>query len=70
MFDSDLLDRLSRVHPMVPPLIFGPAIIALLVVGANGEPTTLQVIGLFIARGFTGSSTASTTTIRTIRFGS
>ena len=49
MFESDLLDRLSRVHPMVPPLIFGPAIIALLVVGARGEPTTLQVIGLVIA---------------------
>jgi dihydroceramide fatty acyl 2-hydroxylase len=47
MFESELLDRLSRVHPMVPPLIFGPAIIALLVIGARGEPTTLQVIGLF-----------------------
>jgi dihydroceramide fatty acyl 2-hydroxylase len=48
MFESDLLDRLSRVHPMVPPLIFGPAIVALLVVGARGEPSTLQVFGLFI----------------------
>jgi len=48
MFESELLDRLSRVHPMVPPLIFGPAIIALLVIGARGEPTTVQVIGLFI----------------------
>ena len=26
MFDSDLLDRLSRVHPLVPVLIFAPAI--------------------------------------------
>ena len=43
MFDSDILDRLSRVHPMVPPLIFVPAIIALFVIGARGEPTTLQV---------------------------
>ena len=25
MFESDLLDRLSRVHPVVPPLIFLPA---------------------------------------------
>jgi dihydroceramide fatty acyl 2-hydroxylase len=49
MFDSNILDRLSRVHPMVPPLIFVPAIIALLVVGARGEPTTPQVIGLVIA---------------------
>jgi dihydroceramide fatty acyl 2-hydroxylase len=48
MFDSNILDRLSRVHPMVPPLIFVPAIVALLVVGARGEPTTLQVIGLFV----------------------
>jgi len=29
MFDSDLLDRLSRVHPLVPVLIFAPAIAVL-----------------------------------------
>lgn len=29
MFESDLLDRLSRVHPSVPPIIFGPAIAVL-----------------------------------------
>jgi dihydroceramide fatty acyl 2-hydroxylase len=49
MFDSNVLDRLSRVHPMVPPLIFGPAIVALFVIGARGEPTTLQVVGLVVA---------------------
>jgi dihydroceramide fatty acyl 2-hydroxylase len=49
MFESDLLDRLSRVHPMIPVLIFVPAITALFVVGARGEPTTLQVIGLVLA---------------------
>ncbi|MET0762741.1 MAG: sterol desaturase family protein [Thermoleophilaceae bacterium] len=49
MFDSDILDRLSRVHPTIPPLIFGPAIIALFVIGARGEPTTLQVVGLVVA---------------------
>jgi sterol desaturase/sphingolipid hydroxylase (fatty acid hydroxylase superfamily) len=27
MFDSDVLDRLSRVHPVVPVLIFFPAIV-------------------------------------------
>src|SRR3954469_16662005 len=48
MFDSELLDRLSRVHPMVPVMIFVPAIVALLVVGARGEPTTLEVIGLVL----------------------
>ena len=26
MFDSDLLDKLSRVHPAVPPILFGPVI--------------------------------------------
>lgn len=31
MFESDLLDRLSRVHPAVPLVIFVPAILALLV---------------------------------------
>ena len=49
MFESDLLDRLSRVHPMVPPLIFVPAIVVLFVTGARGEPTTLQVVGLVLA---------------------
>src|SRR5437762_12180706 len=33
MFDSNLLERLSRVHPSVPPLIFGPVIVLLLVEG-------------------------------------
>ncbi len=34
MFDSDLLDKLSRVHPIVPPLLFGPGIVFLIVYGA------------------------------------
>jgi dihydroceramide fatty acyl 2-hydroxylase len=33
MFDSDLLDKLSRVHPSVPPILFVPTIIFLLVEG-------------------------------------
>src|SRR5436305_2436021 len=33
MFESDLLDRLSRVHPSVPAILFGPAIVVLLVEG-------------------------------------
>ena len=37
MFDNDLLDKVSRVHPSVPPLLFGPVIIAGLVLGfVNG----------------------------------
>jgi sterol desaturase/sphingolipid hydroxylase (fatty acid hydroxylase superfamily) len=33
MFESELLDRLSRVHPIVPVLIFVPAIAATFVLG-------------------------------------
>jgi len=48
MFESDLLDRLSRVHPMVPPAIFLPAITVLFVVGAR-ELTTAGTLGLVLA---------------------
>jgi dihydroceramide fatty acyl 2-hydroxylase len=48
MFESDLLDRLSRVHPAVPPAIFLPAIAVLFVVGAR-ELTTAGTIGLALA---------------------
>jgi dihydroceramide fatty acyl 2-hydroxylase len=48
MFDSDLLDRLSRVHPMIPPAIFVPAICVLFAVGAR-ELTTAGTIGLVLA---------------------
>jgi dihydroceramide fatty acyl 2-hydroxylase len=48
MFESDLLDRLSRVHPSVPPIIFGPAIVVLFVLGAR-ELTAAGTIGLVLA---------------------
>jgi dihydroceramide fatty acyl 2-hydroxylase len=48
MFESDLLDRLSRVHPVVPVLIFGPAIVVLFVLGAP-EFAALEVLGLVVA---------------------
>jgi len=35
MFESSLLDRLSRVHPAVPVIIYAPAIVALFVLGAD-----------------------------------
>ncbi len=38
MFESNLLDRLSRVHPIVPVVAFGPAITALAVAGFRGLP--------------------------------
>jgi dihydroceramide fatty acyl 2-hydroxylase len=47
MFESDLMDRLSRVHPLVPLVIFGPAIVVLFVLGAR-ELDTLEVLGLVL----------------------
>jgi sterol desaturase/sphingolipid hydroxylase (fatty acid hydroxylase superfamily) len=43
MFDSPWLDRLSRVHPAVPPAIFVPAIAVLLAAGfaRTGAPAVL-----------------------------
>ena len=37
MFESDLLDRLSRVHPVVPLVIFIPAIAVLFALGQEGK---------------------------------
>ena len=50
MFDSDLLDMLSRVHPAVPVVIFLPAIAVLVGFAAvSGGGSTLGLIGLFVA---------------------
>ena len=38
MFDSALLDKLSRVHPVVPPLVFGPIIAVLFALGQENTP--------------------------------
>ena len=35
MFESDLLDRLSRVHPAVPVVIFVPAIVVMAAIGID-----------------------------------
>jgi dihydroceramide fatty acyl 2-hydroxylase len=44
MFESDLLDRLSRVHPVVPLVIYVPAIVLLLALGrAGSSPIELAV---------------------------
>lgn len=37
MFESTLLDRLSRVHPVVPPLVFAPVIAVLFALGQEGR---------------------------------
>ena len=36
MFESDFLDFFTRVHPMVPVVLFGPVIVALAVLGVAG----------------------------------
>jgi dihydroceramide fatty acyl 2-hydroxylase len=47
MFESDFLDRLSRVHHLVPVFIFAPAVAVLFVLGAH-ETTTLQAVALVL----------------------
>jgi dihydroceramide fatty acyl 2-hydroxylase len=46
MFDNSLLDALSRVHPIVPPLIFVPAIVVTFVLGVQrvGAANTLLAV--------------------------
>jgi dihydroceramide fatty acyl 2-hydroxylase len=48
MFDSRLLDSLSRVHPSVPIIIFLPAIVALAAWGLS-EVTLAGAVGLIAA---------------------
>jgi dihydroceramide fatty acyl 2-hydroxylase len=48
MFESPLLDRFTRVHPSVPPLIFVPIITVMLVTGF-GRMSTLQAVALLAA---------------------
>jgi dihydroceramide fatty acyl 2-hydroxylase len=51
MFESDLLDKVSRVHPAVPPIIFGPTIMALLVLGVvhgSGWVTPAWLLGGYV----------------------
>jgi dihydroceramide fatty acyl 2-hydroxylase len=46
MFESRVLDALSRVHPAVPVIIFGPLIVAF-VAWSLSQVTVLATIGLF-----------------------
>src|SRR5690242_16311806 len=51
MFESDLLDKLSRVHPAVPPILFVPAIVFLLVEGfihGAGWMTPVWLLGGYL----------------------
>jgi hypothetical protein len=45
MFRWPWLDRLSRVHPAVPPLIFIPAITVLTIVSLGGQSLVRTVLG-------------------------
>jgi dihydroceramide fatty acyl 2-hydroxylase len=46
MFQSRLLDRFTRVHPMVPVLIYAPVIVVMLVLAVqrDGWPATLGLV--------------------------
>lgn len=48
LFASPWMDRLTRVHPIVPVAIFLPAIVALAVIAA-GHVGALALAGLFVA---------------------
>ena len=51
MFESEWLDRLSRVHPVVPPIIFAPAIAVLFALGQAGTPAaevTAWIVGGYV----------------------
>ena len=51
MFESDLLDRLSRVHPSVPLVVFLPAIAVLLVLSvrdASGLEIAATIVGGYL----------------------
>ena len=51
MFDSEFFERLSRVHPAVPPIIFGPAIVFLIVYGlvqGVGWMTPVWLLGGYV----------------------
>jgi sterol desaturase/sphingolipid hydroxylase (fatty acid hydroxylase superfamily) len=49
MFDSDLLDKLSRVHPAVPVVIYVPEIAVLLWLAITaGGASAVGLVGLFV----------------------
>ena len=51
MFESNLLDKLSRVHPAVPPVLFGPVIAFMLIYGlikGSGWMTPVWLLGGYL----------------------
>ncbi len=49
LFENRFLDFFSRIHPAVPALIFGPLIVALLVLGERDGQGGLELVGLACA---------------------
>jgi dihydroceramide fatty acyl 2-hydroxylase len=49
LFASRFLDFFSRIHPVVPALIYIPTITALVVLGARAGQGTLEIVALMIA---------------------
>jgi sterol desaturase/sphingolipid hydroxylase (fatty acid hydroxylase superfamily) len=49
LFKSRFLDFFSRIHPAVPALIYGPAIVALIVLGAREGLSGLEIVLLVLA---------------------
>jgi dihydroceramide fatty acyl 2-hydroxylase len=49
LFRSRFLDFFSRIHPVVPALIYGPAIVALIVLGARENLGALEIVLLVLA---------------------
>jgi sterol desaturase/sphingolipid hydroxylase (fatty acid hydroxylase superfamily) len=52
MFDNNLLDKLSRVHPSVPPIIFVPVIIGLVVEGLVHGAGALSILWVICGYAF------------------
>jgi len=49
LFESRFLDFFSRIHPVVPALIYVPIIVALIAAGAGDGQSALELLGLFAA---------------------
>jgi dihydroceramide fatty acyl 2-hydroxylase len=46
LFESRFLDFFSRIHPSVPALIFGPVVALMIVLGANGGESAIEIVAL------------------------
>src|SRR5215212_10936409 len=49
LFQNRFLDFFSRIHPVVPALIFVPVIVGMAILGLNGDLGVGQIALLFLA---------------------